>query len=175
MQATGYSAWDEQYQIAISKSPEAVSAKMDRLQGRVTELEQYKQEHEAGEYPELSVDQQKQWAAAFAPYSGKIGEFDILHADSRSELFIDSIKKALAVDGLYPYVQLENVPDGVAINSDSQDLTATVKTLFLGLPNQIRVAFTSTTDPKLKLQLGNRSLLQIELGHRLVQTSGNSN
>ena len=132
------------------------------------ELQARERAREVAEYPALTEEQQKKWATAFAPYSDKIGSIEIVVFDSRSELFVDSFRNALQTDNLYATVHQESIADGVGVTSDSAKLEATVTALFRGLGNRIRPAPPSVkTDPK--MGLGDRYLLQIEIGRRMVQ------
>src|SRR5581483_1493626 len=50
----GFLAWDDQYRIAITKSPEEVEWTISRLRNQVDTLQKYKNSHQAYEWPGLT-------------------------------------------------------------------------------------------------------------------------
>jgi hypothetical protein len=130
----GFIAGDEQYQVAISKSPEALTAQLTSLQNEIAPLRTYKEQHEKTEYPTLTEDQQKLWITTLSPYSGKIAEIQIVVLDSRSELFVDSLTGVARGAHLpEPEVLHGNVSDGVAVASTSIDVATSLTTLLTAL------------------------------------------
>jgi hypothetical protein len=72
----------------------AAIAKIDDLSKTVSELEKYRNEHEAEEWPALTENQQEEWGAALSPLAGKIQETVVVTFDSRAERLAESIGPA---------------------------------------------------------------------------------
>jgi hypothetical protein len=124
-------AWDEQYQVAMSKSSEALTAQITSLRDEIGPLKTYKELHEAAEWPALTQEQQKKWVAALARYAGKLQTLDIVVGDSRSEAFTDSLKSTFKAAGLPDAgVFPGNTPDGLGVYGNRPDIVKTFADLF---------------------------------------------
>ena len=96
----GFFAWDEEYQIATSKSPEALTAQITSLRNEIEPLKTYKEQHEAEEWPALTAAQERDWTALFLKYPAGASSVRIFVSDERSERFVDTLKAALAASHL---------------------------------------------------------------------------
>jgi hypothetical protein len=119
----GYSAWDEQYQIATSKSPEALTVQINSLRSEIEPLKTYKQRHEVEEWPALTDSQEKTWRDDLSKFAGRLRTFQILAQDSRSEQLVDSLVK-VAKDANLPEPQILNggTPDGIMVYGRPPDI-----------------------------------------------------
>ncbi len=133
----GFLAWRDQHQIAISKSPIALTEQIVSLRNEIAPLRAYKQQHEAREWPALTQEQQKKWISALAPYAGKLHTLDIVIGDSRSGAFTDSLRSTFQAAGLPDTgVFPGNTPDGLGVYGNRPDIVKTFADLFgqLGFP-----------------------------------------
>lgn len=127
-------AWDEQYKIAMSKSPEEITKTINGLQAQIDDLRQYKKNHEAGEWPALNPTEQKDWSNALSPFAGKVTAVEIYETDVRSEFLSDSLIKMFK-GAKFPEPRVyrgAGLPDGILVTGSPTEVVNVVGNLLSG-------------------------------------------
>jgi hypothetical protein len=155
-----FSAWDEQYQLATSKSSEALTAQITLLQNEIAPLRIYKEQHEAGEWPALNARQQQEWVAALSKYSGQLRAIQLIDVDSRGELLVDSLLKVFRAAHLpEPTIGTDGIglTNGLRIAGRPKEVGDTAKHLFEKLGYKVPpVAEIRASQPMLQIMIGRR-------------------
>jgi hypothetical protein len=112
---------------------QTAAAKIDKLQGQIAALQDYKTQHEADEWPALSTSEQEQWRIALAPLAAKVHQVEITETIPGSEFLVDSLTKALDSAGfprshVFP-VFGGSVPNGIVVDGGPTDAITAVATL----------------------------------------------
>jgi hypothetical protein len=153
-------AWDEQYQLATSKSSEALTAQITSLQNEIASLRIYKEQHEAGEWPALNAHQQQEWVAALSKYSGQLRAIQLIDVDSRGELLVDSLLKVFRAAHLpEPTIGTDGtgLTNGLRIAGQPKEVGDTAKQLFEKLGYKVPpAAEIGASQPMLQITIGRR-------------------
>lgn len=155
----GFNAWTEQYQIAIAKSPEALTSQVAGLKEEIEPLKQYKEKHEVEERPALNAEEQQEWIVALSPVAAKVQRVEITETEPGSKFLVDSLMNVLTKAG-FPqpniYPTLSGEPDGIVVDGGPKEAITTLSTLFsVHLKDQIPAHSSSA---------GNGFLVQILIG-----------
>src|ERR1700682_2442811 len=81
-------------------SPNEAASQISAMKTHLDNLQQYKERHEAEEWPALNTEQQQEWVTELSRYSGRLQQIEIVSRDSREEVFVDSLVKVFKAANL---------------------------------------------------------------------------
>jgi hypothetical protein len=149
--------------VDAQQAAQAAAARIDQLQATVSDLQRYKNEHEAEKWPALTDEQKKDWAAELAKYSGLAWgghpkQIEIINLDSRGELLVESLEEVFMVADLgNARVFNTGWRSGLSIESNPKEMGETVKRLLEKLGYNVPPV-TLAGDQTLRIYIGKRVL-----------------
>lgn len=161
----GFNAWNEQYQLAISKSPDTLATQVSEqnrtirdLNSKVASLQSEQSKYLAQKWPALTNAQISDWAQKLSKY--RVTLLLVYYADEHSEAFRDSLDEVFKRAGWPNPGALEAANNiGIAILAKQDDpAAATLASLLKPIAHSVDMQHGDETPKKIQLYIGKNPL-----------------